>query len=302
MKAQIVYNPTAGKGRHSQKEVEEFVSKGDFSRIRTVSTNQNGWEKFDRNRSDVIFVAGGDGTVHKVAKVLQNRKKQDSQTPIHILPMGTANNISKTLGVGSSFLTHRFNTEKQLQKFDVGKVKGLKDHDFFLEAVGAGIFPALVSRMQSDEVVTRTKSEKLKHVLKILLEVVQDFKAQRAVIKTDGISISGSFLLVEVMNIQYIGPNFELAPKANPGDGYFDLVLIPEEKRAQLLEYIQKMIDEFADEENLKDVAFSMRVKNIEIRWEDSNVHVDDDLIPDFTGGMFVVSADPGRLRFVRNP
>lgn len=302
MKAQIIYNPTSGKGRHSKKEVEDFVSKANFSKIKLVSTDKPGWEKFDRNRADVVFAAGGDGTVHKVAKVLHNSKKQDPKTPIHILPMGTANNISKTLGVGSSFLAHRFNTEKRLQKFDIGKVKGLKDQDFFMEAVGAGIFPALVSKMQNDAVETRTRSEKLKHVLGVLLEVVQDFKAQRTIIKTEGITITGNFLLVEVMNIQYIGPNFELAPKANPSDGYFDLVLIPEERRAELVDYIQKMIDEFADEEDLKGMAFSMRIKSAEIHWEDSNVHVDDELIHDFTGGSFLVSADPGRLRFVRNP
>lgn len=301
MKAQVIYNPTAGKNRHTKDDVEKFISKGNFSKVKFNTTSEENWERFDANHPDVIFLAGGDGTVHKVANVLLNSKKIKSGTPMHILPMGTANNISKTLRIGSSYISHRFNTVKDLQRFDVGLVKGFPQREFFLEGVGAGIFPALVSKMKSMEFTTSNKSEEIEKSLQVLKEVVKDFKPQRAVIKTEGIQISGYFLLAEVMNIQYIGPNFELAPTANPGDGYFDLVLIPEEKRKQLLEYIDKMIEEFADEEDLKDMAFSMRVKTAEIQWEGPNVHVDDELIPGFSGGSFVVDMDPGKLRFVKN-
>lgn len=301
MKAQIIYNPTSGKNRHTKEDVERFVSKGSFSKVKFNSTDEEHWERFDANHPDVIFLAGGDGTVHKVARVLLESKKIDSHTPVHILPMGTANNISKTLRIGSSYIAHRFNTVKDLQRFDVGRVKGFGEKEFFLEAVGAGIFPALVSAIKSMERSTSSRSEEIEKTLTVLQEVVRNFKAQRAVIKTEGISISGYFLLAEVMNIQYIGPNFELAPTANPGDGYFDLVLIPEEKREQLLDYIQKMIDEFADEEDLKDMAFSMRVKKAEIQWDGPNVHVDDEPIPGFTGGSFVVEMDHDKLRFVKN-
>ena len=301
MKAQVIYNPTAGKNRHTKDDVEKFISKGNFSKVKFNTTSEENWERFDANHPDVIFLAGGDGTVHKVANVLLNSKKIDSGTPMHILPMGTANNISKTLRIGSSYISHRFNTVKDLQRFDVGRVKGFPQREFFLEAVGAGIFPSLVSKMKSMEFTTSNKSEEIEKSLQVLKEVVKDFKAQRAVIKTEGIQISGYFLLAEVMNIQYIGPNFELAPTANPGDGYFDLVLIPEEKRKQLLEYIDKMIEEFADEEDLKDMAFSMRVKRAEIQWDGPDVHVDDEIITGFTGGSFVVDLDPAKLKFVKN-
>lgn len=301
MKAQVIYNPTAGKNRHTREDVEKFVSKGSFSKVKFNSTDEENWQRFDASRPDVIFLAGGDGTVHKVAGVLLESNKIDPQTPVHILPLGTANNISKTLRVGSSYISHRFNTVKELQKFDVGRVKGFNEREFFLEAVGAGIFPALVAKMKSMEVSANNKSEEIEKSLRVLHEVVKNFKAQRAVIKTEGISISGYFLLAEVMNIQYIGPNFEIAPTANPGDGYFDLVLIPEEKREQLLDYIEKMINEFADEEDLKDMAFSMRVKKAEIQWEGTHVHVDDELISGFSGGSFVVDMDPGKLKFVKN-
>lgn len=302
MKAQIVHNPTAGKDDHSKQMVEKFVEQGPFSKVKYSSTEEDGWEQFEKNKSDLIFLAGGDGTVHKLAKVLLKSKFQDSKTPVHILPLGTANNIAKTLDVVSPFKLHAFNSSKQLQKFDIGKVEGLQDQEFFLEGVGAGIFPALIAEMSKNPVETETANEELHYTLQRLLKIVKGFEARQATIKTSGISISGKFLLLEVLNIQYIGPNFALAPKADPGDGYFDLVLIPDEKRGELIEYLEKMLLRKADEDDLKDLVSSMRIKDAEIHWEDSHVHVDDDLIPGFSGGTFKVNIDPYRLRFVRNP
>ncbi len=302
MKVQILHNPTAGKDDYTKEEVEKFVRQGPFSKVNYVSTEDEGWEKFEKNKSDLIFLAGGDGTVHKLAAVLLRTKNLHSRTPIHILPLGTANNIARTLDVVSPFKLHAFHTSKQLQKFDVGKVQGLADQQFFLEGVGAGIFPALIAEMKENPVEVSTANEEIHYTLERLLKIVKDFKAQQATIKTSGISITGRFLLLEVMNIQYIGPNIELAAKTDPGDGYFDLVLIPEEKRAELIKYLEKRLARKADEYDTKDLLFTMRIKDAEIHWEDSHVHVDDDLISEFCGGTFSVQIDPYRLRFVRNP
>lgn len=302
MKVQIIHNPGSGEDSHNKEEVENFVAQGNFSRIKYVSTEEEGWESFEKNKTDLIFLAGGDGTVHKVAAVLLKGKYQDPETPVHILPLGTANNIARTLDVVSPYKLHAFHSQKELQKFDVGRVNGFKDQEYFLEGVGAGIFPALISGMKEKDLETQTAAEKLHYTLQELLKIVKDFKAQRATIKTAGITISGYFLLVEVMNIKYIGPNFELASKADPGDGYFDLVLIPEEKRKELIDYLEKMLLRKAREQDLRDLTFSMRIKEAEIKWEDSFVHVDDEHISDFSGGSFSVKMDPGKLRFVRNP
>src|SRR5690242_6478542 len=47
--------------------------------------------------ADLIAVAGGDGTVRKVATRLIGRR-----LPLTILPCGTANNIAKSLGIQQS--------------------------------------------------------------------------------------------------------------------------------------------------------------------------------------------------------
>ena len=62
--------------------------------MRYQSSKDEGWEQALQDAGDVVAVAGGDGTVSRVAKRLVGRG-----IPLAPLPMGTANNISRTLGL-----------------------------------------------------------------------------------------------------------------------------------------------------------------------------------------------------------
>ena len=47
-------------------------------------------------------------------------------------------------------------------------------------------------------------------------------------------------LLLEIMNIGFVGPNLRLAPHADAGDGCFDVVLVPADSREAMLEWIKE--------------------------------------------------------------
>ncbi len=51
---------------------------------------------------------------------------------------------------------------------------------------------------------------------------------------------SGRFLLVEVMNSRSIGPNLDLSPQADPGDGQFEIVLCRKMNGMRLAAWIKK--------------------------------------------------------------
>ena len=61
---------------------------------------------------------------------------------------------------------------------------------------------------------------------------VWDWPAHELQITLDGEDLSGEYILLEVMNIQHIGPSLHLAPDANPGDGLLDVVLVKAAHRA----------------------------------------------------------------------
>lgn len=282
-KAQIIHNPTAGNGAYKQEEIIAQVENSGFT-VNYISTDDEDWESFIENEMDVIFLAGGDGTVRKLAGALFQTKMSIKHIPVYLIPLGTANNIATSLGIFKNLKTAFPVNKENIKKFTCGHISGLKDEDFFLEGVGFGIFPELISKMKDTGKVGETTEEKLKRTFKVLLEIVKNYEPRKAKIKADGIKISGNFLLVELMNINYIGPNLEFAPNADVEDDFLDLVLIPEKKRKALVKYVESVIDGTSEFRDMESFVKILRVQKIKIKWKGSNLHVDDILVKDYSG------------------
>jgi diacylglycerol kinase (ATP) len=120
-----------------------------------------------------------------------------------------------------------------------------------------------------------TPEQLLQLALEKLQEVVADYKPAYYEIKIDDENYSGKYLAVEILNIRSIGPNLQLAPAADPGDGMFEIVLIPEDDRERLADYVASKVNGKEKEYKGK----SIKGKNIEIFTKDKLVHVDDVLI-----------------------
>lgn len=302
MKAQIIHNPTAGNGEHSKERLLDIFKKPGEC-FNYASTDDDGWEEFEKNNPDIIFLAGGDGTIHKLAAVLLKKKSIEQQTPIHLLPLGTANNIATTMENFIKPDNFSWKPEMEGKLFDCGRVKKLKDQFFFLESVGMGIFPELIYEMKKSKIEEEDPAKKLNRTLKVLLKIVREFKAEKAKIKIDGIKIKGTFLMVELMNIKFIGPNLKFAPNADPGDGFFDLIMISEDHRPAFEAYLEKLIDGKTPknqlETDLKTFVKTLRCRKAKLQWEGSKIHVDDDLISGYSGKKIKLKNSPEALYFV---
>src|SRR5262249_39763741 len=91
--ARLFHNPGAGHGEHPKEELISLVEAAGFE-CEYSSTKTEGWEKIEALKADLIVLAGGDGTVRKVAPHILGK-----EIPIGLFPLGTANNIAKTLGI-----------------------------------------------------------------------------------------------------------------------------------------------------------------------------------------------------------
>ena len=116
-----------------------------------------------------MVVAGGDGTVGKVARSLVG-----SRIPIAVLPMGTANNIARTLGLtGTTFqdLIEGWNAARCVN-FDVGVAKGPWGSKCFIEGFGVGLFAEMMFGIEngqhSDVSRSEDPEEKINAALKVL--------------------------------------------------------------------------------------------------------------------------------------
>ncbi|ACT91675.1 diacylglycerol/lipid kinase family protein [Dyadobacter fermentans] len=269
----LLHNPTAGDNDFSKKELLKIIKKEGFE-CEYASVKEEGWDEFEE-KTDFLIIAGGDGTVRRAAKALMQRKRLDKQFPLALLPHGTANNIATALqieGHPKDIIPHWHHYK--LQPFDIGRVHGVRDDLFFLEAFGYGIFPRLMKVMDKIEGdIGDTAEEKLKAARAVLLEIVQTYEARPCTIVADGVEHSGNYIMVEVMNIRSIGPNLVLAGTADPGDGCLDVVMVSEASRNKFESFLLSRIN---DED--KEFSFStIRAKKVKIFWDGKDAHADDE-------------------------
>lgn len=274
----LLHNPGAGDEDHLKSDLIALIEQEGYACVYFSVKNGDQWiHQIDQ--ADFAVVAGGDGTVRGVAKELVKRNSLEKKIPITILPMGTANNLSIALGIDSTKknLDHIKNWKNtKRQRFDVGVIKNADSTDFFLEGAGYGVFPHLIQKMESvDKSKVENTKDELKLALEVLHEIIKTAKAEKYWIKADDKIYEGKCLLLEVMNIQSVGPNLILSPQAVTDDGLFNVVYVDEGQRSDFANFIKKRLN---DEE----VTFDYRTfeaKQLTIDCESTYMHIDDELV-----------------------
>jgi diacylglycerol kinase (ATP) len=271
---QLVHNPTAGDENHDKEHLIEQIERAGFV-CRYSSTKEDSWKEM-KEGADMIVIAGGDGTVRKVVKNVLKQKGENKAIPIGLLALGTANNISKTFNVDPD-------TEKVVESWktagikqvDIGLVENVPDVDFFLEGLGFGIFPYLMKEMKKAKQEYSSPQEELKAAQKMMHRILMDYQPRQCHLEIDGTDHSGKFFMVEVMNIRSIGPNMVLAPMADPGDGEFEIVLVPEAHKEKFSQYL---LDKLTDDDEGYHFQ-TLKGKDIVIRWDGTRIHADDKML-----------------------
>ena len=270
----LVHNPTAGDEEHDKENLIKLIEKAGFE-CRYSSTKKDGWKELDDD-VDIIAVAGGDGTIRKAVKLVLERKVLEKSVAIGLLPLGTANNIAKTM-------QQETNPKKiikaweggKTKRVDIGRIANLKEASFFLEGLGYGLFPYLMMEMKKREVEYDSPEEELRGALQKMHTILESYEPHYCKLVIDGSDHSGRFLLAEVMNIRSIGPNIVLSPLADPGDGELDVVLIPETQKEKFADYIQHRLNGGNEQYQFN----TLKGKHISISWEGAHLHVDDELL-----------------------
>ncbi len=275
--AKLLHNPGAGEGEYSKKELISMVQSAGYG-CSYSSTKKDGWEKIESAEIDFIILAGGDGTVRKVADSLLKKRLLERRYPIALLPMGTANNIAKTLNIPRNnpdgVIAGWHNS--QTRKFDVGRIYGINKSPFFLESFGVGVFPELMMKMEKyEKKIGNDPDEAIRTALEVLRELVEKAQAKFCRLVIDGVEHRGNFIMVEVMNTRSIGPKLHIAPLADPSDGFFDVVMVTERERGQCMAYLDTLL-QGKEEASFFNV---IRAKKLEMFYDANRAHVDDEIV-----------------------
>ncbi|MEI6949174.1 diacylglycerol kinase family protein [Paraflavisolibacter sp. H34] len=294
-RAQLLHNPGAGDEEHSKEELMSLLESNGFE-CRYSSTKKKEWKDIEPG-VDLLVVAGGDGTVRKITEELLGRKVMEKILPIALLPLGTANNIAKTLGItGNPEEIIPAWRNGIIKKYDVGRIYDIEDSHFFLESFGYGVFPFLMKEMKKrgkDEIVS--PEEKMKTALHLLHEIILSYEPRFCQLEVDGTDHSGKFLLAEIMNTRSIGPNLCLSPLADPGDGELEVVLVPEKHKEKFAAYIESLL--YGKDETF--TFTTLQAKEVRISWEGNHVHVDDKVVKIEKSAEVKIELKEGLLRFL---
>ncbi len=284
------HNPKAGDSDHKpEKLLDELGQQGFSCRYRSVRSH--GWQDFDED-SELLIAAGGDGCVRTVIEMLLGRTLMQRSYPLTIIPLGTANNIARTFGIDPDPYEAAAAVKSSVsRKLDIGFVEGLPKREFFIEGIGAGIFPALMKKAKNGVDGDLPVEEKLMETLKVLEEIVRDFKPLQVTVTADGSCYEEEYLMVEIMNTRSIGPNLVLAENADPGDGLLDIVLIPAGQRDRLLKHIRARISGEEDDFSYPGI----KAQEITLSLPATRIHVDDQAVQ-YAGGQLGVYIRKGVL------
>lgn len=270
----LVHNPSAGDEDISADKLVKWIEDAGYQ-CRYSSTKKDHWKEFEDD-VDLVVVAGGDGTIRKVVKQMLRRSVLEKELPLTLLPLGTANNIAKTLNIldRPKSLISRWEKAKK-KSIDVGGLYNIEDADFFLESFGYGIFPYLMQEMKKREEEYESAQMELKGALKKLHEIILDYECRECHLEIDGTDHSGKFILAEIMNTKSIGPNLNLAPLNDPGDGELEVVLVPENQKDKFADYIGHLIQDGNEPYQF----YTLQGKKIHLSWQGSHVHIDDKVV-----------------------
>jgi len=237
MKITLIHNPKAGEGQDARSIVRLMTDAGHEVKHRSIKKD---WEKLLQEPADLVVAAGGDGTVRQVAL-----KAAEHCLPFAAIPIGTANNIAKSVGVvgEAAELIETWSTSKrQAQPFDLGEAVAPWGTDRFVEGVGGGLVADLIDREEEISADATLLGRATDRALHLLCELAREAPVRRWEIRADGRDLSGDYFAVEVLNIRFVGPNLPLAPEAFPGDGRLDLVLLGKADREPLLAYLDSRL------------------------------------------------------------
>jgi diacylglycerol kinase family enzyme len=280
LKVILVHNPDAGESANiTADHLLRAIGRAGHT-ARYQSTNDQDWHKALDAPTDIIAVAGGDGIVGRVAKQCAGRER-----PIAILPLGIANNIAHCLGltdVSLNDLVGQWRTAPH-ETIDLAWATGPWGSRPFIEGMGVGLFADLMSKLDArgniDLAHLKSAEDKVAWVQKVLRNHLSHYTSFEMKVFLDGRDLSGEFILLEALNIQFIGPNLHFAPHADPTDGLLDLALFYEGQQEDLIHQLVENGRETPPRPTPpRDV---LRGRLLEIEFQRPPIHIDDEVWPE---------------------
>ncbi len=290
MRISLFYGEDAGHGV-SARELREQLTRQGHEIVHVVEKSEA--DPVIDGSIELAVAAGGDGTVATAAAAVAGRN-----TPLAILPLGTANNVARSLGIEGRVpdIIESWG-DAAPRPVDVGLFADGSGERLFLESAGGGLLSAGIEALQAPDADEYDDYDdlpsKLAASVRRYREILLALKPAPWRLLLDGAPLAGDFLLVEALNMPSAGPRLTLSDAADPSDGFLTIVTAGEQHREVLSNFLR---DRIHDRESPPALP-TRRARRIEVT-RGSRLHVDGTLRPS-DGGRISIRVESGRLQIL---
>ena len=213
-RALLLVNPHARQGEAARSQVIQQLQQQGFELVEESGEDPQRFPDLIRHyhqEINLVIIGGGDGSVNAAVPGLL-----DTNLPLGILPLGTANNLARTLKIPPSVSEAcHIIAEGQVQRIDLGWVNG----HYFLNIASLGLSAEINQRVTKD----------LKRRWGVLaymatgLQVIWQVRPFGVEIQWNNQSIQVKTLQITVANGRYYGSGLVIADDATIDDERLDL-------------------------------------------------------------------------------
>jgi len=189
-----------------------------------------------------VVVVGGDGTVNEAVNGLL-KVGVGKEVELAVIPRGTGTDFVRTFRIpmklDEAIVVAR---EGEVRALDAGQVSyrawdGSAGSAFFANVASAGMSGAVAMRANSTSKALGGKAS----FLWATLAVFARWRNAQVSVDVDAEHREGSMLDVIVANCEWLGGGMHMTPNAKPDDGVFDVLLIGDVTKRDLLQTLPKI-------------------------------------------------------------
>ncbi|WP_297638126.1 YegS/Rv2252/BmrU family lipid kinase [uncultured Clostridium sp.] len=219
-KVKFIYNPYSGENAILQNldKVIQIHQKAGYSicpyRIQKGEHIEVAFEDMAEGY-EYILIAGGDGTVDSVVNEMM---KKDIHLPVGILPVGTANDFGKLLGIPNDIeeACNKIVGTIEPKKIDIGTI----NDKYFVNVASTGLFTDVSQKININ---LKNTLGKLAYYIKGIDEI-KNFRKIKVKLSSKEYNYEGHMYLMLMFNGKTAG-NLNIANRASIEDGKLDVVL-----------------------------------------------------------------------------
>ncbi len=236
LRAKLIFNTTAGRVEHSPQQLVDILNEMQNQDILTEvfmvgpdSSVEEVVRGAIRGGIKLIVVAGGDGTIDRVAGAMMG-----SSATLGIIPTGTRNNVAFNLGIPNSIAAAvALLREGRRLKIDLGLLRSGEGSQWFLEGATLGLLTDLYSAAD------HLQHGDLGQIGSLLSTFVSSTPSQLHLVldRRQHHAIDAMAYMVLIANMPYLGPHFQISSEVSFNDGHLDVFVFSDMTKLDLISY-----------------------------------------------------------------